>query len=242
MHAMTSMCPVTGDGFVTDESIISANGLSDPNGFFETLLTKSYLNQVGRASSGSCNVHLHAVLLVNEYSLAMSATMAYSTPRLQCACLFVLDSPSSVACKGCAQPAHIRSVRCEPRRQLRFRLHRAIPVDAADQFCRQADHGGVHIFQLHLRLHATHLPCGCWCGPPSHCLPSHTSGGLLVNQLWCAGEFGATFTHSTDFDWIHDLAEWMNNIGSANDGLHASIGSFFYWWASIPLLRALCTL
>jgi hypothetical protein len=35
-----------GDGFVTDQSIISANGLSDPNPFFTTLLDKPYLNNV----------------------------------------------------------------------------------------------------------------------------------------------------------------------------------------------------
>ena len=39
-----SMC--WGDGFVTDPNIISANGLSDPNSFFQTLLTKDYLNNV----------------------------------------------------------------------------------------------------------------------------------------------------------------------------------------------------
>ncbi|CAL8461996.1 g1527 [Coccomyxa elongata] len=39
-----SMC--WGDGFVTDTAIIAANGLSDPNDFFTTLLTKPYLNNV----------------------------------------------------------------------------------------------------------------------------------------------------------------------------------------------------
>ncbi len=39
-----SMC--WGDGFVTDPNIIAANGLSDPNPFFQTLLTKDYLNNV----------------------------------------------------------------------------------------------------------------------------------------------------------------------------------------------------
>lgn len=39
-----SMC--WGDGFVTDKSIIAANGLSDPNDFFTTLLAKPYLNNV----------------------------------------------------------------------------------------------------------------------------------------------------------------------------------------------------
>jgi Cellulase (glycosyl hydrolase family 5) len=35
-----------GDGFVTDATLISQNGLSDPNPFFQTLLTKPYVNQV----------------------------------------------------------------------------------------------------------------------------------------------------------------------------------------------------
>ncbi|EIE25045.1 hypothetical protein COCSUDRAFT_46570 [Coccomyxa subellipsoidea C-169] len=35
-----------GDGFVTDPAIIAANGLSDPNPFFTTLLSKPYLNNV----------------------------------------------------------------------------------------------------------------------------------------------------------------------------------------------------
>ena len=35
-----------GDGFVTNKSIIAANGLSDPNPFFQTLLTKPYLDNV----------------------------------------------------------------------------------------------------------------------------------------------------------------------------------------------------
>ena len=36
-----------GDGFVTDTSLIRQYGLSDPNSFFRTLLTKPYLNNVG---------------------------------------------------------------------------------------------------------------------------------------------------------------------------------------------------
>ncbi|HSW86842.1 MAG TPA: cellulase family glycosylhydrolase [Rhabdochlamydiaceae bacterium] len=35
-----------GDGFCTDPTLIMQNGLSDPNRFFQTLLTKPYLNQV----------------------------------------------------------------------------------------------------------------------------------------------------------------------------------------------------
>lgn len=36
-----------GDGFVTDAQLVSRYGISDPNPFFQTLLTKPYLNQVG---------------------------------------------------------------------------------------------------------------------------------------------------------------------------------------------------
>lgn len=35
-----------GDGFVTDGSIISQYGLSDPRPFFDTLSTKPYLDRV----------------------------------------------------------------------------------------------------------------------------------------------------------------------------------------------------
>ena len=47
-RALTCMRLAPGDGFVTDEAIISANGLSDPNGFFEALLTRPYVNQVSQ--------------------------------------------------------------------------------------------------------------------------------------------------------------------------------------------------
>ena len=36
-----------GDGFATDTTLIQQYGLSDPNPFFQTLLTKPYLNNVG---------------------------------------------------------------------------------------------------------------------------------------------------------------------------------------------------
>ncbi len=36
-----------GDGFATDTTLIQQYGLSDPNTFFQTLLTKPYLNNVG---------------------------------------------------------------------------------------------------------------------------------------------------------------------------------------------------
>ena len=36
-----------GDGFVTDRTLIGQYGLSDPNSFFQTVLTKPYLNNVG---------------------------------------------------------------------------------------------------------------------------------------------------------------------------------------------------
>lgn len=36
-----------GDGFATDTILIQQYGLSDPNNFFQTLLTRPYLQQVG---------------------------------------------------------------------------------------------------------------------------------------------------------------------------------------------------
>ncbi len=35
-----------GDGLVTDPAVIAATGISDPNGFFQTLLTKPYLDRM----------------------------------------------------------------------------------------------------------------------------------------------------------------------------------------------------
>ena len=35
-----------GDGYVNDEALISSFGLSDPNPFFQTLLTKPYLDNM----------------------------------------------------------------------------------------------------------------------------------------------------------------------------------------------------
>ena len=35
-----------GDGFFTDPAFIASHGVSDPNSFFQTLLTKAYLNNV----------------------------------------------------------------------------------------------------------------------------------------------------------------------------------------------------
>lgn len=32
-----------------------------------------------------------------------------------------------------------------------------------------------------------------------------------------------------DKAWLHDLSQWINNIGPANDGLHTDVTSFFYW-------------
>jgi hypothetical protein len=35
-----------GDGFITDPTLISQTGMSDPNPFFQALLSKPYLNNV----------------------------------------------------------------------------------------------------------------------------------------------------------------------------------------------------
>lgn len=36
-----------GNGFITDQNVISSRGLSDPNAFFLDLLNKPYVNKVG---------------------------------------------------------------------------------------------------------------------------------------------------------------------------------------------------
>lgn len=50
-----------GDGFITDQQTLSDNpGMSDPNLFFQTLVTKDYVNQVGGSfiSSRCCHINL----------------------------------------------------------------------------------------------------------------------------------------------------------------------------------------
>jgi hypothetical protein len=38
-----------GNGFITDQNIITSRGLSDPNEFFQDLLSKDYADKVGVA-------------------------------------------------------------------------------------------------------------------------------------------------------------------------------------------------
>ena len=49
----SSFVTAWGDGFVTNPDIISANGLSDPRPFFETLSTKPYLDRVCAAPNAA---------------------------------------------------------------------------------------------------------------------------------------------------------------------------------------------
>lgn len=52
-----------------------------------------------------------------------------------------------------------------------------------------------------------------------------------------SGEFGTKLETDGDKAWLHDLSQWVNNIGPANDGLHSDVTSFFYWYAQLtPLL------
>lgn len=57
-------------------------------------------------------------------------------------------------------------------------------------------------------------------------------GGGLSMVKWvptCAGEFGTTYVTGDDINWIHDFTEYINNVGSAADGRHNNIASWFYW-------------
>jgi hypothetical protein len=40
---------------------------------------------------------------------------------------------------------------------------------------------------------------------------------------------GSKFQTSNDQAWIADFSSWVNNLGSADDGLHDNVGNFFYW-------------
>ena len=51
------------------------------------------------------------------------------------------------------------------------------------------------------------------------------------NADFGTGEFGTKLETDGDKEWLHDLSQWVNNIGPANDGLHNDVTSFFYWCA-----------
>lgn len=88
-----SMC--WGDGFVTDPAIIAANGLSDPNLFFTTLLNKPYLNNVvisphyyppsiSQAKTGCAKLpvpHFHVLCASNSRMNSCPSFRAYATVR-----------------------------------------------------------------------------------------------------------------------------------------------------------------
>ena len=88
-----SMC--WGDGFVTDPAIIAANGLSDPNLFFTTLLSKPYLNNVvisphyyppsiSQAKTGCAKLpvpHFHVWCASNSRKNSCLSFRAYATMR-----------------------------------------------------------------------------------------------------------------------------------------------------------------
>lgn len=46
-----------GNGFITNQDIINSRGLSDPNAFFQDLLTKPYSNNV------SCFASIHTLMM-----------------------------------------------------------------------------------------------------------------------------------------------------------------------------------
>ncbi len=130
-----------GDGFATDPTLISQNGLSDPRPFFNSLLQKPYLNQV----------------VISPHVYPPSVTGA------------------------------------------------------------STNYSG----------------SGLWNRMSS-------SFGYLTQQGYCfnskckifpvvLGEFGSMFTDSRDLQSMPDIAAYLNNTGSAVDGKHKKIGSWFYW-------------
>lgn len=50
-----------GNGFITDQNIITSRGMSDPNDFFQDLLTKPYLDEVRRVVCARCSCVLACV-------------------------------------------------------------------------------------------------------------------------------------------------------------------------------------
>ncbi len=53
------------------------------------------------------------------------------------------------------------------------------------------------------------------------------------------GEFGTKLETEGDRAWLHDLSQWINNIGLANDGLHTDVTSFFYWYGPLTVVLRL---
>ena len=42
------------------------------------------------------------------------------------------------------------------------------------------------------------------------------------------GEIGSAFETTADIDVMYDIAEYLHNIGDAEDGQHSRIGSWFW--------------
>ena len=60
--------------------------------------------------------------------------------------------------------------------------------------------------------------------------------GLEHRARLGSGEFGSKLETNGDKAWLHDLSQWVNNIGPARDGLHTDVTSFFYWCAPLTAL------
>jgi len=41
------------------------------------------------------------------------------------------------------------------------------------------------------------------------------------------GEFGSKFESMADIEAMYDIAEYLHNVGDAEDGRHSRIGSWF---------------
>ena len=70
-----------GDGFITDQNLISQRGMSNPNPFFISLLSKPYLNNV--------------VIAPHYYPPSISHATSQCAPSLDDGCRLVKESNSA---------------------------------------------------------------------------------------------------------------------------------------------------
>ena len=102
----SSFVTAWGDGFVTDPTILSANGLSDPRPFFDTLATKPYLDRVSptpTASAGEAPPHCCDL----EWMVSTSACEREDKVCRTCLLQPVL---SGLQCPCCSAPAMVHTV------------------------------------------------------------------------------------------------------------------------------------
>lgn len=67
-----------GNGFITNQDIITSRGLSDPNDFFQNLIRKPYVNNVSGPGTPACNPDCSHTSALATHSFTHSLTLCCS--------------------------------------------------------------------------------------------------------------------------------------------------------------------